>query len=73
MFTTIGEQIESIIDAGSVADLLHAISHVMRDKSEHIQTNWQDATLARAWDMSASDVDKLAAKFHSTGVPGIGR
>ena len=70
---TIGEQLENMIDRSSVASVLRAVETIMREKSDHIASNWQDATLARAWDMSANDVGKLAAKFQSTGVPGIGR
>lgn len=70
---TIGEQLESIIDHSSVTALLRVLETIMREKSQHIAENWQDATLARAWDMSAREVGKLAARFQTTGVPGIGR
>ena len=66
------EELEALIDSSSVAALLEAIADIMREKSEHISHSWQDQSLAIAWDKSANDVQKVAAKFRTTGVAGIG-
>lgn len=69
----LAEQIEMAIDSSNVASVLEYLAEVCRDKSQHISENWQDQALARAWDTSASDISKLAAKFRCTGIPGVGR
>lgn len=41
--------LESLIDARGIEDVLIAISEICDAKSDHIQVNWQDATLALRW------------------------
>ena len=66
------EELEAFIDSGSVAATLELMADIMREKSEHISHSWQDQSLAIAWDKSANDVQKVAAKFRTTGIAGIG-
>ena len=41
--------LESLIDLRGIEDVLIAVSEICDAKSEHVQTNWQDATLALRW------------------------
>jgi hypothetical protein len=42
-------ELEALIDRRGIEDVLIAVSEICDAKSEHIQTNWQDATLALRW------------------------
>jgi hypothetical protein len=41
--------LEALIDRRGIEDVLIAVSEICDAKSEHISTNWQDATLALRW------------------------
>jgi hypothetical protein len=41
--------LESVIDRHGIENVLMAISEICGGKAEHIESNWQDRTLAKAW------------------------
>lgn len=43
------EHLERLIDIRGIESVLIAISEICDGKAEHIQVNWQDATLALRW------------------------
>ena len=43
------DNLEALIDRRGIEDVLIAISEICGEKAEHIQVNWQDATLALRW------------------------
>lgn len=59
------KQVERLIDAMGVDQLLHTIALVCSDKAEYIRANWQDNALAQLWDKKASQVTNLANKVQS--------
>lgn len=50
--------LETIIDSRGLPLLLAAIATICHNKADHVQTNWQDAGLARVWEGRA---DKIGA------------
>jgi hypothetical protein len=53
--------LESAIDASSLADVLEALANICREKSQHLQENWQDQRSASLWNRAASRVETCAA------------
>jgi hypothetical protein len=53
-------QIEALVDANSLEQVLEGVSAVAFLKAEHISTHRQDRTLAAAWEASAKLLDKAA-------------
>lgn len=60
------EEVERLIDASSLLDVLTAIECVCGEKAEHIRVIWQDKATARTWNkaeriagFAARDVAKL--------------
>jgi hypothetical protein len=56
----ISAEIERLIDASSLLDVLTALECVCGEKAEHIRHNWQDKTTARPWDKASRAFGKLA-------------
>jgi hypothetical protein len=54
------DAIESIVDRNSVRYVLEALAEVCSAKADHIRENWQDESLAKAWDAEAARVLKTA-------------
>lgn len=56
------EALEGMVDRHGFLGVLQMLSEVCGLKAEHIETNWQDVTLAQWWAKRAEAVDKLAAR-----------
>ncbi len=54
-------QIESLIDANSLLDVLTALECICAEKADHITVNWQDARTAQPW-REASDIISAAIR-----------
>lgn len=67
METTLNQEIESLIDSNNLRAVLYAISEVCVLKSEHIDQNWQDTGLAKAWSACAKRIDTLTEKLPDIG------
>jgi hypothetical protein len=50
----LAEQLEEIIDSHGITNVLEAIEQVCYEKAEHVQSNWQDRPLAKAWEKVAT-------------------
>jgi hypothetical protein len=46
----IEEDLEAMVDRYGVSAILNGLANICAAKSEHIATNWQDASLAKLWD-----------------------
>ena len=54
------EELEKLIDASSLLDVLTGLELVCAEKAEHIRANWQDKLTARPWDKASRSFGKLA-------------
>ena len=63
--TETADEIEQIIDATSVAQLLELIAGICHEKAEHLRSNWQDNTSARCWERDAAKLLALAIKLEN--------
>lgn len=52
--------LESIIDSLGLSTTLCLMADICREKSEHIQTNWQDKITARPWEKAAKRIETLS-------------
>lgn len=43
------EELENLIDRRGIESVLHQISELCGFKADHIEHNWQDASLAKRW------------------------
>ena len=43
-------ELEAMVDRHGVSAILNELANICAAKSEHIATNWQDASLAKLWD-----------------------
>jgi hypothetical protein len=56
-------EIEKLIDASTVQEIVEAISIVCGEKSSHIESAWQDTRLAKAWRHDAVVLDNIEHKL----------
>ena len=57
--------LEQIVDATNLSDVLAALAEICYGKAEHLRSNWQDESAAKAWQKAANRVDDYA---HSAAV-----
>lgn len=62
------EQLERLVDGGSLRAVLESLSEICVEKSLHVEEAWQDRTLARRWMRAAKIVDRCAT---SAGVDDV--
>ena len=48
------DQIESLVDVGTVGSVLDLLAEVCSAKADHIRETWQDETTAEVWDKMAA-------------------
>ena len=53
--------VEAIIDTNGLDMLLDAIATVCAEKGEHLLTEWQSKSEAKAWDRAANRIQALSA------------
>jgi hypothetical protein len=57
MRNNIDADLEELIDRASLGHVLAALTTICRGKADHVRSNWQDHSLARAWDRAAEAID----------------
>ncbi len=62
------DDIEKLIDATSLLDVLTAIECVCGEKADHIRVNSQDSIAARLWDKASRAVGQAARTDGVTAV-----
>lgn len=62
------EQLERMIDSGSLAGLLENLEAVCYQKAEHLRVNWQNEPAARAWELVARRIAKTADAALGRGI-----
>lgn len=59
-------ELEAMVDAAGLNNLLYALAHVCRMKADHVQINWQDAPLARMWGDNANKIERVIRTLKPT-------
>lgn len=62
------EQLEMLVDAHSMADVLDALEIIANEKAVHISENWQDRPLAKLWANAARQIDGLGHWLRSVSL-----
>jgi hypothetical protein len=60
MSTTDKFNLEQMIDTHGLASVLETISTICAEKADHIRANYDDRTLARAWQTTANRIERCA-------------
>ncbi len=55
-------ELEALVDRHGLSAVLNELANICAAKAEHIATNWQDASLAKAWDKDSRTVAAAEAK-----------
>jgi hypothetical protein len=53
-------QLEAMVDAVGLRNVLYALVHICHEKAEHLAVNWQDICTAKAWTREALRLQKAA-------------
>ena len=56
-------QLEELVDQYSLQAILDLLESICYEKAEHLLSNWQDASSARAWEQAAKPIGR--AVVHS--------
>ena len=57
--TDLENKIEALIDSSTVLDVLQAIQTVIYEKASHIESNWQDTSTAKCWELAGNSLNKV--------------
>lgn len=58
------KDLEVLVDGSKMSDVLRALVTIARGKAEHVRTNWQDASLAKEWERTATRIEQCADKIN---------
>ncbi len=56
------EMLEGMVDRYSLSDVFGMLSDICNEKAEHVETNWQDKPLAKAWEQNAETLARIILK-----------
>ena len=54
------DALEDLVDRYTLAEVLEALGVICELKADHVLTNWQDAGLAKSWEVMAKRIDKVS-------------
>lgn len=52
------QTLESLVDAYGLTNVLASLAAIALEKADHVEVNWQDAGLARAWRNASVALDR---------------
>ncbi len=56
------DHLETLTDKHSLCFILNCLAQISFEKSDHVQTNWQDDALAKQWEKVAVSIETIADK-----------
>ncbi len=59
-------KLEALVDTHGLETLLETLATICSEKSDHVASNWQDATLAGAWMNNAAKLSAVALELDAT-------
>jgi hypothetical protein len=57
-------ELETILDASTLQDVLRTLTNICDEKAEHLASNWQDTDTARDWTRAARLVERCSLSPH---------
>ena len=57
--------LEALVDRFQLGTVLSALGDVCYDKAAHVQENWQDRAMAKAWERNAVKCNGVAIKIEA--------
>jgi hypothetical protein len=60
-------QLEAMVDAVGLRNVIYALEHICHEKAEHLAVNWQDIGTAKAWTREALRLQKAADRVDVDG------
>jgi hypothetical protein len=60
------EALEALVDKHGLLHILTGLEIMCGEKAEHVRSNWQDETLAKAWDSAGKAIYRAAISAHVT-------
>lgn len=67
--TAVNDTLEAYIDRFGMSALVAAIVTVCDDKAAHVESNWQDGAMAKAWRRIGNSFAALATKAAGCPLP----
>lgn len=61
-------ELELRVDRYGLHGVLRALAQIASDKGEHVRSNWQDKTTAKAWDKAMMHIDRAQNACEKLGV-----
>lgn len=55
--------LETLVDATSLADVLEALAEIANGKAEHLRANWQDTQGASLWERAARRINHALSRW----------
>lgn len=53
-------ELEAMVDASSLAEVLRALYEICGEKADHIRANWQDGKTAQTWERDGVKLLRLS-------------
>ena len=60
---TLEYELEELLDASNVREILEALVDICHGKADHLRANWQDDVSAKGWERDARTIDKIISKI----------
>ena len=60
------DALEEILDQTNINEVVKLLAHICYKKAKHVRSNWQDETLAKAWEHNGSKLGDVEAKLRRT-------
>ena len=55
--------LEDLIDRNNLSSVIEALVAICEEKAIHVEANWQDQDLAKAWRRAAKAIDAASVKI----------
>lgn len=65
------DELEKILDAYSLHEVLASLAEIASEKEEHVATTWQDRELAKLWRQAGQALDRLSGNAAVMRVSGF--
>lgn len=61
--TSIGRNLESLIDSNGLASVVEALAEICYGKAAHLEENWQDKATAKDWERAGGQLASLERRL----------